>query len=356
MVRIGSIAYATRQGLGHLAKSFYDAGVIDEVAVFRHSHYPTHMDWYPPGTLEIGHDRRKGKLDFAGQPGVDAFLKRVDVVVFWETPWDWEFPYYCKSLGVKTVLVPMHEWCPRKPLHWFDKVICPSPLDLDYFSAGSAFNKENNLSYPCVYIPVPVRTDLWQQRTRARRFLHNAGHIGHREHKGTRQLLEAVKHIKSDFRLTVRAQDYAGLRVILRDCREVQVDRRVTIDFQERPYEELWNDHDVYIAPEKFNGLSLPLQEARAAGLLVMTTDRYPHNTWLPRQPLIPVLRYERARVASSYLEFDEAIVDPKDVAAKIDEWFDRDISDYSHSGKTWAIANSWSVLKGPWREEIESA
>src|SRR5207253_2189956 len=98
--------------------------------------------------------------------------------------------------------------------------------------------------------------------------------------------------------------------------------------------------------------------------------DRYPMNTWLPREvevpmtrkvsagpgwtaqgcqflnPLIPVKEFHKARVAGPYLEIDEATVEPEAIAAKMDEWFNKDITEMSLSGKDWAKANSWAVLK----------
>lgn len=335
-MRIGGVGYATAQGLGHLLYDFYNTGVIDEVLIFKHrSHRNTHMEWYPPGTPQVN------KLPFKGGQ-VDKFLSEIDVLLCFETPFDWELLSVCKSRGIKTALVPMYEWTLQNPPHWFDKVISPSLLDQEYFP-GSKF------------IPIPVRVDKWQQREKAKRFLHNAGNIGHREHKGTRQLLQAVKYVNSDFVLTVRAQDTGKFAAILDGVPEIANDSRVVISSGEISYEDLWNDQDVYIAPEKLNGLSLPLQEARAAGLLVMTTDRYPHNTWLPRWSLIPPATFIRTSIAPGYLEFDEAVVDPSEIAIKIDEVFEKDISEYSQSGLEWAKQNSWESLKPVWLEELNS-
>ena len=46
-MRVGSVVYATEQGLGRLGKSFYDAGVIDEVLIVNHpSRKIQRPDWY----------------------------------------------------------------------------------------------------------------------------------------------------------------------------------------------------------------------------------------------------------------------------------------------------------------------
>lgn len=334
-MRIGMLTYATTQGLGRMGKQFYDSGLIDEVMVFRHPSRPSHMEWYPDGTRELV------QRPFSG-PVLDEWLAKINVCLFFETPFDWAFLKYCNDRGVKTALIPMYEWTPVRWQYKPNLLICPSLLDLDYFPEG-------------VFIPVPVETKYWQERTVANRFLHNAGNVGCQEHKGTRQLLEAVQHVKStDFRLTVRAQDARALRSIVKANQQVQRDSRVTIEYGEIPYEQLWSGHDVLIAPEKLNGLSLPLQEAYAAGMLVITTDRYPHNTWLPKEPLIPVQRYTRSRQSTGCHEFDLAHVDPKDIAAMIDTWVGADIRSYSLMGQQWGMDNSWSVLASKYCQAFE--
>lgn len=329
-MRIGCLCYATEQGVGYLAKSFYDAGVITDMAIFMHDSRVNHTEWYPPDSLRLT------ERPFVG-PKVDAFVRSVDVMLHFETPFDWSFFQYCRERKVRTVLVPMYEWFPRHPTHLPDKIIAPSLLDADYFP-GSKF------------IPVPVDVP-WQQRTRARRYLHNAGGIGFREHKGTRQLLEAMKYVKSDMTLTVRSQDTDGLLSIIDSIPDIK--KRVVFEFGSRPHNELHNNYDVYVAPEKLNGLSLPLAEARAAGMLVMTTNRYPMNTWLPLDPLIPVKEYHKARIANHLLEFDEATVEPQEIARVMDAWYDKDISEYSLSGKSWAKEMSWEALKPRWLKAL---
>jgi hypothetical protein len=331
-MRVGCIGYATEQGVGYLAKSFYDAGVITDMCIFLHDSRQNHLEWYPEGTLTVN------TRPFCG-PKVDAFVRRCDVMLCIETPFDWDFVNYCRERKVRTVLMPMYEWYPQRPPAQFDKFICPSLLDADYFR-GSPF------------VPVPVDVP-WQLRTKARRFLHNSGGIGFMEHKGTRELLLAMHHVKSPLTLTVRSQDPEIKRIM--DATKSWDDPRITLNVCNMPYKELWDDHDVLIAPEKLNGLSLPLQEGRAAGMLVMTTDRYPMNTWLPREPLIPVQSTCRSRIAGHLQEIDVSVVSPEEIAFMMDLWYNSDISDFSLGGREWAAQNSWEVLKHRWIEALAS-
>jgi hypothetical protein len=339
-LRVGSLVYATEQGLGVLAKSFFDAGVVTHPIIVRHGRHPNHDVWYPPGTPQLRDLRRDV------YPVVDAVMSQVDVMLFFETPFDWSIIPRCRDRGVKTAIMPMFECMPAALPYQPDGIINPSLLDQQYYPRGE-------------FIPVPVEYP-WRRRERALEFVHNAGHGGLRGRNGTAELVEAMRWVKSKARLTLRAQEssrqyWAG--GMLRDSRGVPTELPPGIDLKigTFPYEEMFATGDVFVFPEKFNGLSLPLQEARAAGMLVMCGDRFPMNTWLPREPLIPVAGYRKEKIGPPYNQFDEAVFDPRAIAAKIDEWYGRDISAYSEAGQEWAVMHSWNALKLRYTKFLES-
>ncbi len=347
-LRCGSIQYATDQGIAHLCKDFYDAGLVTDVMVFQHGSRPCHAkEWYGPDVVELAGRPFNG-------PVVDAFLAKVDVMLFFETPFDWSFLSYCRERGVRTAIMPMYECCPRQYTPSVpgydratqpDKWICPSLLDVEYFPGS-----------PFVPVPLPPTLQPWQLRTTAKTFLHNGGNLGLRGHKGTREIMLAMQHVKSPIQLTIRAQDDAGLHKLLREVPSAlsHRDPRITYEFGNRPRETLFDGHDVFIMAEKYNGLSLPLAEARGCGMVVMTSDRFPMNTWLPTGPLIPVSGYSRATVGGPYNHYDEARVDPETIAEKIDEVYKCEyVEGYSHSAVEWRKSMSWETLKPKWIEVL---
>jgi glycosyltransferase involved in cell wall biosynthesis len=338
--RVGMIAYSTSQGLGHLAKSFYDSGLIQQVLIYKHPHgeqrSPTHREWYPEGTPVI-------TKPFVGEV-FERFLDDLDIVLFFETPFDWNFPERCHQRGVKTVLTVMYEWCLQNPPHQFDLFLNPSLLDQQYFPQG-------------IYVPIPVENaTVHTPRTLCKRFLHNAGHIGSRNHKGTLELMRAMEFVTSPIELTIRCQDGPGMKRLLEAAPNCKTDERVVITDHEIPREKLFHsDFDVYIAPEKYNGISLPLQEAFASGMPVMTTNRFPMNQWLPEEMLIPVSGTIRVQVARGHLEIEESIVSPQEIARTIDNWYGKDISHLSEEGKRFKEENSWEALKPKFINAFES-
>lgn len=309
--KVGSVVLATDQGLGILAKSFYDAGIIDYVCIQPHSSRETHHEWYKENLSE------------------EELLEKCDVLIFFETPFNWKLIPKARERGIKTVLIPMYE-CTNHPLPYIpDEIWTPSALDTEFY-------KEYNPKQ--IQIPVDVQ---WRPRQWAKHFIHNAGNGGLGGRNGTKELIEALKYVKSPIKLTIRSQ-------VPLSCD----DERVEVLVGTQNYGDLWKEGDVFVFPEKFNGLSLPIQEAFASGMLVMASDRFPNNTYLPKGPLIPVSGYKKERIAST---FDCAIIDPKNIAKTIDAWYGRDISTYSDLGKAWGRTNAWQKLERNYRSMLRN-
>ena len=358
-MRIGTITYATNRGLSHLARDFYRHGVITDVMVMEHSSIPTNRDWYPGAPVN---NIRRMNVD-----QMKEFVAPLDVLLVFETPFWWGLFDYCRSLyrPVKTFLVTMYECTPVNHVRP-DVYLCPSVLDMQYFSAYQSdiykafFRLEGvgatrGLGNYAIFTPLPVEYP-WRLRERAEHFVHNGGYLGVKTRRGgvmregTTTLIEAMEHVKSPIRLTIRVQENVPPAWIDR-CR---TDPRIEYLPRQMRYEELYGEGDVCVGAQRWNGCSLPLQEALASGMLVMNTDRFPTNTWLPREPLVPPRDYLRGvSIGGPYMTFDEAVVDPRDLAAKIDRWYKRDITEFSLRGKAWAKENSWERLKPKWMEVL---
>lgn len=321
-MKVGTLTYATDQGLSYLVRDFYTHGIVTDVLIVRHGRRETHEDWYPRSTVIAS---------LKGQVGdMRDFCTSMDAMLFFETPFRWRLVEHCRRAGVRTVLMVMHECSAEKLDETPDVILCPSMLDHRCFPNG-------------VYMPVPVEVP-WRLRTHAKVFVHNAGNGGILGRNGTRELYEALQYVKNPIKLIFRAQEQIDGLPKTPDCciENVLIDYR----FGTQPKETLWDEGDVFVFPEKFNGLSLPLQEARAAGMLVMTTNRFPNNEWLPNDPLIPMNGTHRYRIGTRFREFDVARVDPKSIAQRMDDWYGQDISAYSAQGRVWAETRSWEVLK----------
>lgn len=320
-MRVGTLAYATEQGLGYLAKSFVDAGVVTDVLVVVHGKRPT-FPWYP-GSPHL-HDVRDAAA-------IVKFCSGLDAMLYFETCFNYVAMRALMSRGVRTVLMPMHECTPKDhPVP--DAYVAPSLLEADL--------------YDCPLVPVPVE-EPWKERGVVKTFVHNAGHGGLKGRNGTDVVLEAVRHLRKPTRLIVRSQDE------LPWFRNYRVgDVHVTCEVGSVARTDLYSVGEAFVFPEKFNGLSLPLQEAYASGMLVIAADRRPINAWLPREPLVPCTTY-RDSVGPRFHEYDRADMDPRELAAAMDRWNGADVSEFSARGRAWAQENSWEKLKPKYLEVL---
>lgn len=301
----GIVCVATEQGLGRQAKDLFDNGVVQEVLVQKHSTYENHYEWYPDRVNTF-----------------EELLEKCDTIFFIETPYNWKYILQAREKGVKTVLFAMYE-CTRF-IYYPDVVVGGSVLEAETYP---------NLDVKVITVPIP-KALKWRKRTRARVFVHNAGHGGLGGRNGTLSLIKAIPLVKSPCTFIIRSQFELNLPYD---------DRRVEVRIGDFPYETLFTEGDAFIYPDKFGGSCLPLQEAHASGMLVMASDRHPSNLWLPKEPLIPIKGYKKESIVA---EFNSAIIDPEDIAKTIDAWYDKDIEKYSLLGKNWGKANSWQKLK----------
>lgn len=333
-MRVGSIVFATEQGLGYLAKDFFDNGVVNDVFVVgHHKRRNLHTEWYPGAGVTNS---------VRSNPRLKEFCEACDVMLFFETPFDWGLIDHCRAKGVKTVVMPMHECMPETWPARPDAILNPSLLDQKCFPEG-------------VFIPVPVpKWVKWVGRTEARTFVHNAGHGGLRGRNGTEEVLRAWRHVRSDAKLILRYQDPQTVR---RFAVEVS-DPRVELRCGTFPQEELWATGDVFLFPEKFNGLSLPMQEAFASGMVVSGTARYPMTTWLPADPLTPPLDFSVQKIGGPYRLYQEAVIDPRKVAETVDRLYSASperVGEWSRLGREFGEANSWEKLKPRYVEFLDA-
>lgn len=335
-MKVGTICYATDQGLGYLAKAFYDNGVVNKPFVLQHSSRNTHWNWYPECEANAMYRSHAKRIELHK---IRALINTVDIMFFFETPFDWSLIDYCKKVRTKSVLMPMYECMPKELPYEPDYYICPSLLDYQYYPYNNS-----------TFIPVPVSVP-WSFHSVANKFVHNAGHGGLNGRNGTRELIEALHHTTTDVSITIRTQA-PGMKFVGWDS--LVSSGKLKLEFGTQPYDTLYNDCDVFVFPEKFNGLSLPLQEAHASGLAVMCTNRYPMNTWLPTEPMIPMRTTIDSEVSGRCNVFKQAVIEPEDIAATLDAWYGKSIAELSLDGRRYAEDNSWEVLKPRYIKVLE--
>jgi glycosyltransferase involved in cell wall biosynthesis len=334
--RIGIIARCDNTGLGVMTVDFFRNLTVQKVLVV-------------PGTIANYLDR------FANRPGVSVivcptrrptlgeinrFLEDIDVVVAFETPYDWNIFMHARQLGIKTVLVPMYEWTPPndKIPCYPDLFLCPSRLDYD------------ELPEPKQYIPTPVNRDIipFRLRTQAGKFVFINGMGGFKDRNSLRVLLELIPLVKSPVEFLIRSQ--VSIPPIS--------DTRVTVQMEEVDYGNLWKEGDIYLHLHRWDGLSLPINEAMAAGMPIVAPNFYPHNEFLPKRLLFPIEATVRECLSEGFREIDVHVISASTVAQKIDEvaaMQEHEIALLSQAVNQLADERSWSVLRSKFVEILNN-
>lgn len=266
-----------------------------------------------------------------------AALATCDTVLTVETPYDWRLLEDLPAHGVRTVVVGNREfleWAVRPDLPRPNLFIAPSPWRLDEWPENT------------VLLPHPVDRERlpFRLRTRAGRFLHIAA-PAMKDRAGTGIVLEASQ--LTDARIVVKAQ--APLEITVKRPRRVEV---VMHDWEN--YWDAYREGDVLVAPRRYGGQSLPVNEAMSLGMPVIALDKEPERSMLPAEGLVPAYRARDLHVIGGEIGLWDAR--PPDLAAKLTElWSSPELVEHlSRESDRRAEALSWDTLGPRWRRTLE--
>jgi len=326
---IGLIVRAENTGLSTLSWEFARHLHPKKVMVIHNGVNQQFLERYD------GFDTRRARQPFhMDNDEMDWITSDVDVVISFETFYNWRVISHARKKGVKTALVTMAELFPEPVPIMPSIFFCPSKLDMDL------------VPDPKVLLPIPIATDrlIWQKRDKAKVFIHSASHGGIGGRKGTGLLIEAMKYVNSDIQLKIFSwQPFS--------CDDPRVEVK-NVNFKN--YWQLWREGDVLVYPQGANGICLPIVEAMSCGLGVITTDIYPFNEYMPKDLLFKPEGFNKRRFGGTLKEVDDPIINPKSIAEKIDQIANKSIIKYSNYGKRWAEENSWEKLLPRYKKVLE--
>lgn len=315
-MKLGLIARADNTGLGSLSYEFaYNLKPVKTLIV-------------DAERGPIFPERYENNRVFKKPEDWDWLLEDIDVLLSFETFYDWLIIKKARKKNVKTVLLVMAELLPERLPLYPDLLLCPDKLALQ-LCKGLATQAE--------YLPLPINTErlIWKQRKQAKTFIHSASHGGIQGRKGTGLLLEAMKYVKAPVQMTI----YSWKPFVCTDERvEVEVK-----NFQN--YWQIWRQGDVLVYPQGANGICLPIIEAMSSGLGVITTDFWPFNEYMYKPLLFKHKGLRKIRFNPTFFEVDDPILDPELLAAKIDEVYGMDLTKASDYGRIWVTNHSWQKL-----------
>lgn len=328
-IRIGLVARADNSGLGTMSWEFSNHLKPAKTLIVNPGKYHIFRERFPENSRLCA----KGQMS---TQDMEWLLDGIDLLLTIETPYHYALYKMAKRAGVKTVLIPMYECMPPIVPHHPDLYICPSEIDMDFVDYG-----QKKVLIPC---PINIRKLVFKRRKRAETFVFHNGHGGGKNRNGAKEFIEAISLVKNK---EVKFIIYSQLGLPKIDDPRVEV----RIGNYENYY-DIWQDGDVYVHPHKFDGLSLPIQEAIGVGMPVICTKFYPFTEWLPEHWMFPSPSHTRERIF--HLKVDVHEVNPQILAAKIDAWAMQDITHESWEAHRLSRDRSWGKLKPKYLKEFK--
>ena len=279
MTKIGGIFYSNSSGLGSIATNFRKHLPLDSQLVIRHHAKGTqYLHEFPSVYTDIN----------AKIKDLHKYLDecKPDIVIIIETPFNWKFFEILHNRGVKVVYIPMVDCISLKEIKPY----------IQYIDAIITFTKWGYDLYHMAFrdkvhcIPYPIDTDYFHPdkvSDKAYDFIHSQGSGGASYRKSTDQVFAAFQQLvlrNSDITLLVNSQPYEQVHSQI--CMGI---KGATINIEDYPEAiNLYRHGQIYVCPSRREGLGLPIYEAMACGLPVITTDAPPMNEPFPKDyPLL---------------------------------------------------------------------
>lgn len=331
-MKVGMIARGDDGGLGNLTAEWWRHMRPDRTVV---------MDLGPDGRGPTRLDRFAGGGEVRVNPGVRLqmaemrwLLEGCDVVYTAETAYHPLFFNIARDMGVATVLHVMPElYAGEEPTALW----APTTWELGRLPEATRV------------VPVPIPTDRLDRRvrTKADLFMHLAA-PAMLDRNGTEAVLQALPAIDPDVTVTMvhgeRITPPAGTR-----CRVAQPVGSPPEWWQ------LWHPVvDVLVLPRRYAGLSMPMLEALAAGIPVLTTDLEPQRFW---PGVFPVAVWTGPIMATMKGgQFPVWKPNVEQLGAAVNELHRRPalVERLSREALAFGDEMSWGALEGTVRDELE--
>lgn len=349
-MKIGLIArceYA--RGLAIQSKGFYDHMPVDRVLLVRRQPHvldcDERVDWYP-GATHITYDHIAHTLP---QEIVMEWLEGLDVVFTVETPYDWRFPDWARSMRVKTVIQGNPEFYRHDqdahiiagdnsykahPDAWW----WPTPWRIDRLPPGQV-------------VPVPMPDRLPTAAGAEPKFLHVVGKRAYEDRNGTDVVINALRSIEVPCEITIQGFGWELDAEFIR--RQLLPGSPVRLDVDVVGVEDRWGmyrDQSVLVLPRRYGGLCLPALEAAACGLGVLMPDCSPNSVLA--SGFVSARDERTVQLACGPVRM--ADVDFRTLAAKINELAGNPAEIARMQARSLAMVPRWSEMREIYLTELE--
>jgi len=334
VTRLGIIARCDEGGLGaqtweyarHLSP---DVVLLLAVEPNRGEFRPERFQGLAPQLLAAAYPSRPGSSDSAWR----MLAESCDVILTAETAYHAELPQLCAEAGTRLLIHANPElWeYPRGPGSLPITAWAPTSWMVDRLPEAT----------PVVPMPVDRERCAWRPVDEVRRLLFVGG-PAMLDRNGQQLLRQAVPQCRTAFELLVSGSDAPD--------ESVQFNGQITVRGTPsvRDYWRLYDDVDALVLPRRYGGLSLPMQEAAACGLPVISLDVPPQREWLAPGLACPTTSARSALMRGGHFPVFQAR--PKDLAYTIDRLVAGEtLEEGLQASEEQAAHLDWAEWEGRW-------
>lgn len=331
-MRIGVLAYSTATGLGYQVKSYIKHLPVTKVMNVDLGGFNgvEQLNWYPDAYHVKG---------YPTDEQIREFCTDIDIMLFAETPLNYNFYTIARERGIKTANVINWEFFdhilkPELPLP--DMIIMPSVW---HYDDAKRFCDQHNIK--CIQLHHPVdRDEITFRKRTSNKPLHIAGKPATNDRNGTFDFLNAYP---SGIVIT-QSGDLAW---------RIRHKYRFSNVFTEvKDNNAMYHYGDIMVLPRRYGGNCLPLNEALASGMPVIMPDISPNNHILPPEWMVPAKMVDRFTPRTV---IDIYSVNTIDLTNKIAELQSQDIGALSERASQIADTISWTTLLPKYMQALES-
>lgn len=340
-MKIGLIARGDARGIGYQTREFLRHMPVERVLVvsLENAVFPTDMSLFPSDAVQVTYSQKQGKFLGKKQVLID-WLNGLDVVFAVETVYDWNLIPLARSCGTKVVIQGnpefyQHRAHPARPHP--DEWWWPTDWLID--------------DLPGVVMPVPVPDD-------APFLARNAdegplvvsfviGHAAWRDRAGAIVVGNMFRRLDQDVLMRIYCQD---------PDLPMAVPPQANVHVTAGGVEDRWSMYagaHLLLAPRRYGGLSLPTNEAMAAGLAVAMTDCSPNHHW-PIIPL-PAQKGQPIRCQGGFVpHYQVNALEMADLLNALAKDRDR-VAAAQRAAQEWAAENTWAVWAPRYLDRLEN-
>lgn len=336
--RLGLIVRADQGGLGTLTSEVARHVEHDAVLI---------VDLHERGRGDSDYSRFTCAQRFVTRYPVEpdvvrAFLASIDRVWTAETFYDQGFEQWARDAGVHRTLYAMPElFDVREPACRADRYLVPTRW------------RREHMGVETHVLPMPVALDRFPHPDRLSGRPELPLHVVHmhapamEDRNGTEALMSALPLIRRPVVVTLLGP--SGKRDPATSWRIGEA----TVRFSGRrvdDYADNWRDGAAFVLPRRYGGLSLPLLEAAAAGMAIVTTALPPQvDDMAGAASFVSATRSKPVRMKGGHVDVHQPHIAQLAATIEMLAGAPTKVRRQGEAARAWASARSWERLCSTW-------